>query len=1594
MTKSSRVLSVVAGLLLCVFALGAADAWAQAGPIGSSVQQYGGPTRRPDVAYDTTNHVYLIVWGPYTIRGVFVNDDGVAVSGVFQISDNMTADGFNYAQQPRAAFNPDTGSFLVVWHSTDGVTTYRDGARVRGRTVSFTGGVSTAPTQVYSNGVYTTRWEMAPAIAYATGSKRFLVAFTIGPETYGRLADSAGAAIGTEFSISASSPDDDRDTAVGYFPGTDRFAVTWVATGTGSDYVKGRLFSAPDGSSVGSTFLVAAAGIGFVPELAYNPTTGQMFATWIQFDSASSGDRPFGRYFDENGTMTSAPTRLSSIVGSSDANSVAYNTLSQSFFLVTHYTGSVQDYGVEVSGAGAPLASAVAVTSVPPTATGAFNPRIAASNAQARWVLGTAVSFGSLWSQLIGTGGITYRLSLASPIGGTVTGGGITCGTGGTTCSVTFGGSTSVTLTATADTNYAFTGWGGSCSGTSPTTTIQVDGSKSCTATFTPTTTIYQLNVTKPAGGTVSGGGIVCGSAGSQCQVTFDASTPVTLSATPAAGFSFVNWGGNCSGTAPSTTIQVDGVKTCTASFTDGTTAGPPYTMTISPKPTGGTVTGAGLNCGDGGALCTASMPAPMAYGMTATAASGYTFAGWTGNCSGTSTSLYINLAGPRVCGAVFVPVGTVFSLTTAIPTGGTITGGGITCGVGGAVCQATYQSATTVTLTATPASGYNFTSWGGSCSGTASTATVLVDGVRACSATFTAGPVNGPPYTITITPRPTGGTVTGAGLNCGVNGTLCTASMPAPMAYGMSATPAAGYTFGGWTGDCTGTNPSLYVNLAGPRTCGATFTPVGTVYQLTVSPAPTGGTVSGGGITCGTGGAACSVTFGASTPVTLTATPDAGYTFTSWGGACAGTSTTTAVQVDGAKTCTATFAAIQTYQLTVSPVPTGGTVSGGGITCGTGGAACSVTFGASTPVTLTATPTTGYTFASWGGSCAGTAATTTVQVDAVKTCSATFTSGVVNGPPYTMTISPRPTGGTVTGAGLNCGPTSALCTASMPAPMPYGMSATPAAGYTFGGWTGDCTGTNPSLYVNLAGPRTCGATFTPVGTVYQLTVSPAPTGGTVSGGGITCGTGGAACSVTFGASTPVTLTATPDAGYTFTSWGGACAGTSTTTAVQVDGAKTCTATFAAIQTYQLTVSPVPTGGTVSGGGITCGTGGAACSVTFGASTPVTLTATPATGYTFASWGGSCAGTAATTTVQVDAVKTCSATFTSGVVNGPPYTMTISPRPTGGTVTGAGLNCGPTSALCTASMPAPMPYGMSATPAAGYTFTGWTGDCTGTSPSLYVNLAGPRTCGATFTPVGTVYQLTVSPAPTGGTVSGGGITCGTGGAACSVTFGASTPVTLTATPDAGYTFTSWGGACAGTSTTTAVQVDGAKTCTATFAAIQTYQLTVSPVPTGGTVSGGGITCGTGGAACSVTFGASTPVTLTATPATGYTFASWGGSCAGTAATTTVQVDAVKTCSATFTSGVVNGPPYTMTISPRPTGGTVTGAGLNCGPTSALCTASMPAPMPYGMSATPAAGYTFGGWTGDCAGTNPSLYINLAGPRTCGATFNPVGGGAH
>ena len=80
----------------------------------------------------------------------------------------------------------------------------------------------------------------------------------------------------------------------------------------------------------------------------------------------------------------------------------------------------------------------------------------------------------------------------------------------------------------------------------------------------------------------------------------------------------------------------------------------------------------------------------------------------------------------------------TISSLQISVYGQGTITSdpSGIDCG---STCSAMYVPGTTVTLTATPASGYIFTGWGGDCAscGTDPTCTVTMNSDKNCTATF-----------------------------------------------------------------------------------------------------------------------------------------------------------------------------------------------------------------------------------------------------------------------------------------------------------------------------------------------------------------------------------------------------------------------------------------------------------------------------------------------------------------------------------------------------------------------------------------------------------------------------------------------------------------------------------------------------------------------------------------------------------------------------------------------------------------------------------------------------------------------------------------
>ncbi|NAZ06685.1 MAG: hypothetical protein GU344_01800, partial [Thermocrinis sp.] len=117
----------------------------------------------------------------------------------------------------------------------------------------------------------------------------------------------------------------------------------------------------------------------------------------------------------------------------------------------------------------------------------------------------------------------------------------------------------------------------------------------------------------------------------------------------------------------------------------------------------------------------------------------------------------------------------------------------------------------------------------------------------------------------------------------------------------------------------------------------------------LSISPTPTNGTItsSPSGISCGSGGSICSADFYGT--VTLTATPDPGYDFVRWEGACSvcGNSNPCTITISGNVTCTAIFAPRGGGSGSGSGSGGSGTGLGSGGTCG-GGGGCSMTGSAS----------------------------------------------------------------------------------------------------------------------------------------------------------------------------------------------------------------------------------------------------------------------------------------------------------------------------------------------------------------------------------------------------------------------------------------------------------------------------------------------------------------------------------------------------------------------------------------------------------------------------------------------------------------------
>jgi len=158
-------------------------------------------------------------------------------------------------------------------------------------------------------------------------------------------------------------------------------------------------------------------------------------------------------------------------------------------------------------------------------------------------------------------------LTITRPVGGTIRGSGIECGTEGSKCSTTITTGEPIELSEEHDKDYVFSGYTGDCA---PAGRTSMTEPRTCGATFdhvvgpAPAVT-FRLSITKPEGGTVVGnGGILCGTNGSTCTADILSGVPVSLKGEADDGYSFSQFTGECPSTGD---MMMTSAKTCGVIF-------------------------------------------------------------------------------------------------------------------------------------------------------------------------------------------------------------------------------------------------------------------------------------------------------------------------------------------------------------------------------------------------------------------------------------------------------------------------------------------------------------------------------------------------------------------------------------------------------------------------------------------------------------------------------------------------------------------------------------------------------------------------------------------------------------------------------------------------------------------------------------------------------------------------------------------------------------------------------------------------------------------------------------------------------------------
>ncbi len=211
--------------------------------------------------------------------------------------------------------------------------------------------------------------------------------------------------------------------------------------------------------------------------------------------------------------------------------------------------------------------------------------------------------------------------------------------------------------------------------------------------------------------------------------------------------YSFCAYANCADGRNPTTGLVMDNAGTLYGTTDAGGTGISPYgvvfslnvgnSLTVSETGNGRvTSSPAGIDCPGS---CGASFAPGTQVTLTANAASGSTFSGWGGACSGTG-SCVVTVNSSQSVTAAF---STNYALAVSVigSPGGTVTSSpaGIDCP---GTCSASFAPGTQVTLTASATSGWNFGQWSGACTGSGACVMMMTSNQTAMATFWTNGSV------------------------------------------------------------------------------------------------------------------------------------------------------------------------------------------------------------------------------------------------------------------------------------------------------------------------------------------------------------------------------------------------------------------------------------------------------------------------------------------------------------------------------------------------------------------------------------------------------------------------------------------------------------------------------------------------------------------------------------------------------------------------------------------------------------------------------------------------------------------------------------